>query len=358
MINLLTEFKLPEIKPDAKEYRFVSKVVGLELSSIIKPCYRPRLIKYRLDLEKYTGVTKEKIKEFKNTLSSPYNKFPFFTDELNLLILIAILNNVKHNKQNMIKLYLQLLGLKYYTNQLWKHFKLFCDVEVWNMALDKVSSKHNFRVHNGIGRTILYLADKEYKNHKKMLSKTPGRITDKELIDLSRRLRNGVTQSTRSFAQLYYKLFEEKKVGVKQDQEGQELKLISQKISQGMCTYGQIDKEALTIAISKSGIRKEMGINIITDISTSPYRDQIGFIILLLGRLDKLKNICNDRNRTNLIRKAQSNNKIADKYIIKDKIKEILYSTPQGNKLKSIYEKQLLIFFLYYLTTFIRNRIC
>ena len=125
-----------------------------------------------------------------------------------------------------------------------------------------------------------------------------------------------------------------------------------------MCTFGQIDKGALSKAIISSRLRKDLSISIVSQLSVSEYKDKIRFIIILMSRLGELKSVCKETERLRLIRRINSNYKIGGRYIIKNEIKDLLYSLESGYQLKNIYDVQLINFFNHYITLFIGSRIC
>jgi hypothetical protein len=203
----------------------------------------------------------------------------------------------------------------------------------------------------------MYLSDFDYNKNKSKLQSPE--LDDRDLEVIVYGLRTKITQSVKSFAQLYYKIYESgstKSSG--EDDEVRGSTLVADKISMTMCTFGQIDKDALSKAIIQSRIRKDLAISIISQISVSEYKDRIRFIILLISRLESLKVVCIESEKLKLIRKINSNVKIGNKYNLKEEIKNLLYSIESGYQLKNIYDIQLIMFFSHYITNFLRNRIC
>ena len=96
----LSELTVPLITPksDPEVYRYISRVLGTEISEMVKPCYMPKLIKYFLDIQKYTGIDDEAIKIFKTGISKQYLKFNIYTDKYTILILIAVIYYLRKKK--------------------------------------------------------------------------------------------------------------------------------------------------------------------------------------------------------------------------------------------------------------------
>ena len=149
-MNLL-EFTPVTIEPkgDAEVHRYVSKIVGTEISEVTRPCYVPKLIKYYSDLQKYTGITDNEIKTFKSGISSPYATFNIYNEKYTILLIIAVLYYMRKKKTEIAKTFFKLLSLKFYSSRLHIHFSKFCNEDLWVSSLDKLSPKHLFKLFPG-----------------------------------------------------------------------------------------------------------------------------------------------------------------------------------------------------------------
>lgn len=355
----LLEFTPVTIEPrsDSEVYRYLSKIVGTEISEVTKPCYVPKLIKYYSDLQRYTGITDDTIKTFRSGISTEFNKFNIYNEKYTVLLIIAVLHYMRLKKPEIAKTFFKLLTLKFYTSRLHIHFSKFCNPDLWILSLDRLSPKHLFKVHNGIANAIFYVSDFDFNKNKNRLGDK--NIRDRDLVLIIYGLRTKIAQSMKSFAEAYYYIYNNKTTSSKADtDEFAGAQLTADKISMTMCTYGQIDKIALKEAIIKSKLRKDLAMSIISQISVAEYKDKVRFLILLISRLSDLKNVCIDSKRNKLIRKINSQTKIANKYSVREEIKNLMYSLESGYQLKTIYDSQLVMFFGYYLATFLRNRIC
>ena len=355
----LLELATPDIaaKPDAEVYRFITRLLGTEISNMVKPCYIPKFTKYYLDLQKLTGITDDVIKEFKRNVESQYLKFNIYADKYTILLLMAVIYYIRKNKADISNTFFKLLAIKFYSSRIHIHFSKFCNEDLWIVTLDKLSPKHLFRVQNGITNAMMYISDFDFEKEKIVLKSNS--LSNKDLVRIVYGLRTKIAQSVRSFAELYYSIYEESKKQKADVDDGlYGVQLVADKISMTICTYGQIDKEALTTAIVQSRIRKDLAIASISQISVPEYKDKLRFIILLIGRIFNIKDVCIESKRNKLIRSINSDKLIAGKYSLKDEIKKTLYSLESGYQLKTIYETQLVMFFATYISIFLRNRIC
>jgi len=350
------EVKL-NIKRESDVYKLITKIVGNELSNMTKACYYPKLVIYLEDIQNSLGITEDMIKEFRNSLDPKYKVFDIYKDKYTIILMLAILYFARTKKHEISKTFFHFLSIKFYSNIIHKHLKSFCNEDLWIVTLDRLSSKHLFKNKGGIAPAISYIANFDFDKNKNKLSKN--KVGNNELTLIIYGLRQKIAQSTRSFAQLYYKLYEEGKTTKQsKDSDISGSQLIADKISMTMCVFGQLDKEALTKSIMESRLRKELVTSIISELSTTEYKDKIKFIIILMSRLIDLKSVCVEKNRNKLMRKINTSIKIGGKYNLKSEILEMLYSLELGYQLKNIYENQLIMFFGSYLTNYMRNRIC
>jgi len=359
-VNIL-EYSQVSIEPksDANIYRYMSKIVGTELSNMVKPCYYPKPVIYFKDIQEQLGVTPEDIKKFKSGIEAKYKTFDIYNDKYTIMLMLAILHYAQKKKYEISKMFFLFLAIKFYSSRLHTHLKSFCNEDLWIVTLDRLSPRHLFKTKKGIPNAIRYVSDFDFNKQKNKLSQDI--LSDKDLISIVYGLRRKIAQSLRSFAQLYYKLYEEGKTAKSaplEDAEVEGSQLVADKVSMTMCVFGQIDRDALKKAIIQGRVRKDLASTIITEFSVTEYKDKMRFIIILMSRLMSLKSVCVEKDRGKLIRKINSNVKIGGKYIIRDEILEMLYSLESGYQLKSIYENQLVMFFSSYITNYLRNRIC
>ncbi len=348
-----------------KTNKYISNIIGHILLDMSKPCSLISLTEYKKDLLRLTGIDENDIKSFKLKLDKKYSNFQILNDELTLTIVILLLLAIRDRNKDNIKLLYQFLSVRFYSNRIYTHFpKKFCSSELWSLALDQVSAKHLFRSKTGISNAILFISDEELKRNSKIIEKPISMISDREVIEvIIYSLRTRIAQSVRSFAEVYYQLSKKYHDLTPSSEEGEEIKkrnidTVSEKISMIMCTYGIVDKLALSESIAKSSIRKDIAISIISEISTPERKEEINFIIILIDKLESIKNICIELKRNKILRKIYDDVKISNKYSIKEKMESLLYSLEIKNQLRTIYTPQLISFLSNYITLYLRNRIC
>jgi len=345
---------------EVKFHRYLSKLLGYELAQLTRIAYMPKFVKYWEDLKKYSGISDEKRLMFKSKLEKKYRSMSIFSDKYSQLFVITLIYFSTRKKYDMCKIIIQLLAVKFYMNLVHKHFpKGIFEPSLWSIAIDRLSPRHLFKVKNGIPGALMYLASETYKKFMpKIMNKSPSRIKDFDVCNMVYSLRHRIAQSVRAFADQYHTTFQRQKITVGSDEDGRrDIDIISSKLSEAICTYKAVDKGALVKSIDATGLRKDLALSILSQISSVENREDIKYIIMRLHKLYPLNNICKgESERNRLIRKVISES--GNEEIVKELIKKLLYSLKLGSKLKSIYPEQLTLFFVQYLTIFIRNRIC
>lgn len=340
--------------------RSISKMVGSEFSYLSRTCYYPKLIKYKEDISRLTQITDNDIKEFRDSLSPQYRSFSILNEKYTVMLLLAQLHFAQKKRITVSELFFYMMAIKFYSSVLHKGLPKFCSDDIWNRSLETISPKHLFKSRNGIPNAIDYLTKIIFKKYKPMITKN--KIDEHTVFRMVYELRHRLSQSTKSFAGVYYKIAEDVQKKKLKDEKGQEeitdLQLASDKISMSICTFGQIDEASLKLAILKSGIKRELGYLIVSELSTVEYKQQLRFITMLTCRLAKnLNTFCQEQSRNNVVRKVVNGARFGN-YTIKDQIISLVNSLESSYRFKSINKNQLVIFFSHYLTLFIRSKTC
>ncbi len=345
-------------------YKFLSRLTGEEFSKIMGTCYYPKFIKHWMDLQIQTGVKKQDIMNFTAGFDKEhYSKFKTINNEISVLIIMCMIYYSRIGEYELVKLFYYLLALRFYSNLIHKYFK-FCKDDVWEMALTKISQKHLYKIKGGVSNSLMYLAQVELDKQYKLLG--GDHLSDESIVEIVYALRHRINQSLKSFSNQYYNLSEEieksGKAGGMGTSEGDEelnnIGLLSEKISISINTYGQVDKLALIKAITSSGIRRDVAIEMVTDLSTIDHKAKIKFLIILMHKLSPVPEWCMDSKRNSLVRKIILDTKHINKYSIKSEIFDLIDGFENKYKLKTINKNQLAVFLAHYLTIFVKNRYC
>lgn len=351
--------KLKDSPPEIKELNnFLVRTNGKELTSIHTPCYQPTMIKYHVDLKRLIGVEKYDMDSFFKNLTAQYmSSFKILQNDITSILVIGIIYYSRHKRYDIAESLYILLAIRFYTNRVSLHWKKYCKNDVWDLALRNLSQKHLFKVKNGVSNSIYYLAIIEYNKHKQKLSSS--KITDKDVLDLVYALRHRIAQSVRSFANRYFDIEQGGNTSVEDSKEQTgELENVNQLanvMSERICTYSQIDKESLDESILKSRIKRDIATSIIAELSTIQFKDNVRFMIVLLFKVNNLKDICTKQSY--MLRKIITNTMKVGGYSIKGELLKIA-DEMKNPLIKNLNKDQIVLLLASYITTYIRRKVC
>lgn len=369
--NKSKSIEIPEVKYDSNTHRFILKMISEELSNMSTPCYYPKLVRSFEDVKERLGIRKKDCLDFKiNNYNKKISSFDMMNQEQVIVLSICLIYFARKKDFEALKVFYYFLAIKFYYNLFHKHFK-FCNDKYYELALNRISKKHLFKIKKGIPNAIVYLADEERKKYEKILGDP--RFDIEMLVKLLYALRMRISQSLKSFAESYYRVQQEevtKKGSRESDSPPQTAStgidrvessfMALDKISAMICTYSHIDEDCLEYAITKSGIRRSTGNDIIKEVSQVENKENVYFIYVLIYKMlnNKIKDLCNERGRIQLIAMIDSGKKILDKYSIKEEMIKLVNSLPSSYIFKNIYERQIIIFLSHYFTLYLKRRIC
>jgi hypothetical protein len=350
---------LPPIYYDEKVHKKMLMISGSEMVNSDKACYYGKLNRYYNDLLESVHINRVHVNEFKNkNISEKYKSFSLLNDDFTIFLIMCTIALLRKGQDAYAYYWFNLITLKFHASSMHKFFQ-FCNPDAFLVALDQLSHKHLYKAHGGVASSLKYLSVEEFKKNKAILASTT--FTDDDLVKIIYMLRTRITQSIRSFAEIYYEVSATPdKSGGKDPEIMDRIEMAIDKIAMNMCVYGQNDTVAAQQAIAKSGIRKEIGSSIMADLLRSEFKEDVRFILILTHRMaapSGLKNVCVETKRNNLIRKMISGMKIND-YSVKEQILNLIRKLPNSYLYRNIYEQQLLMFFCHYITIYLKNRIC
>ena len=352
---------VPDLKISPQEVRQINnllvKINGYELSKLHTPCYQPTMIKYSADIRNLTGIQQKDLDIFFNSIVTPEyaNVFKILKNDITSILLISIIYYSRQKQHHLAESFYILLAIRFYTNSFSKHWSKYCKEDVWNLALTNLSQKHLFKLKNGLSNSILYLSSIEYANNKaKFMSDS---LTGTDVIKFIYMLRHRISQSVRSFANRYYDIENSGQNASQNTTETENINvnLISNSISEKMCTYAQIDNKALAESIIKSNLRRDLAVSIIHELSTIQYKDQVRFTIVLMAKINNLKDLCTKQQL--MVRKILGDKLRISNYSVKEEILKISNSMSIFG-IKSVNKDQVVSLIANYITLYTKNRIC
>jgi len=349
--------------------RFLSGAVSSELRSANDPCTLPRLVRYYNDIYRITGMTQKDIKVLQNSIKLQYGQAiakkhqvsgdtvkppQIISDEHTLLLFIILRYAIRNRIRNLPQTVLYFLSLKFYSSIFHKFFRVYCEDEIWEQAMERLSEKHLFKVKGGISGYIIYVSDTVLNIYSRNISDDDVKTVD--FFNFIYGLRTRLMQSFKSFAEMYYKISEEQKTKTK-EKDKIDIRILSQETARSITTYGQIDEESLIYASKNSSLNYNIAKRTVEYFTDPNFFDDIRFIITLFDRLYKIEAVCSKNKRTKLINSIMRNGKVGN-YNVKNEIKNFLFKLENEQELRTIREDKLILFFVYYLIMFVAKRYC
>lgn len=355
--------------------KFIIKIVSEELSNLTEPCYIPKLKKYYFDLLHLTGLTERDVKEFVKRFyyGSKYAEFHLHKDPItNLIIFIMyyFLNIGDIVGYNTTMLY---FNIRYYTNLMSKQFPKFCNPDTFKRALESIAKTHLFSREKTIANSLYFMSKEIIKRY------TEG-IKDGDLEEISKMItevRTRISQSIKSFAELYYKAnksnniirnpyeSEDSDENKYQEEVQDKYQKIIDTITKKICVYKYVDKKAIFDAKSITKINISIATLLSNTVIDVKYIDDIKIIMkLFLKNITEVKMLCG-KDYFTYLRDIMSIKRTSSTIYFKQQINLLVERLIDDIKYKEKYDKlssqsrfMISLYVSLYLTMILRNTIC
>lgn len=350
--------------------RYIENVVGNELAKLSQDCYYPRVSVLFKELMFRTSTNEKMLLAYSKKRWPDYQFFLLHDPYTTLLILIVqyFLNEKKDEAAAMWAF--NLFSIRTYSNTMFKYISKGCNPDYWNVAMEKISHSHLFRLQKTVGNSVLYLSMAVYKKYKNDLVKDNA----EEIKDCIYYIKSRINQSLKSFFQHYYKAKEEKnKIKSRSeediyDKDSFEHKIIqfANRISKDICVYGKVNKDAINQARQVTKFNKILSEKYAESLKNADLTDQIETIlVLMLKGLTNSDEICSVKFLIHIKRlmSVKTSNKpvyfkknlvtLHDGYVIPSLGLEKWF-----NNLSIQTKKVSRDFISYYLAFFVRSYIC
>jgi len=286
--------------------QFIIRITAEELSSLSEPCYYPALKKYYFDLLKLTGLNERDIIDFFSNLFKG-TKAPegFLLNDETTNLLIFIMHYFLINKDDIGYSATMLYHMiRQYSNLMHRRIA-FCQPEAFKYALDNISKTHLFAREKTIPNAIYFLSKEMIRLHTDhLLNAEPDGIF--AMVYLSR---HRLSQSLRSFAELYYKAAkeglgyktqeeapEESETERYQKQESDRSKMVAERVIQSIVVYKNIDKSAIEDAKKVTRININLANQLANKLVDMKYSDDIRIIVeLFVKDLSSVSELCGSK---------------------------------------------------------------
>lgn len=366
-----------EIKDKQKLHRYVTKVVGEELSRLSKPCYYPKLKKHFHEIPHLLGLTEQNIKDFVKVF---YKGIPAANWMLhknpytNLLIFLQYYFLNENDKVGFMASF-NMLVIMYHSNLIHKFIK-FCQPELFKYAIDQLNFSHLYIREGSISGALFFLSKELSKKYEKDIKKGDP-IGIAKLITETR---TRISASLKSFTAAYYDAskkgsgyqttfepssdeseFEGKDAGVDRNEQ------LATEIAKKITIYKMIDQDAIEVSRKITKINKILANAMAGSLANSKHTDNVALALLHFATETggKTKIICSNEEHFKVVRKLMSvkvkTEKLYYKKIITRLVDIILKDIDMFDKYKkSTTQTQFMVnlFLGYYLALVMKELVC
>jgi len=198
MEKLLAKIKIN--KPRMKSV--LVRAVATNISGLSTPCFRPSMKKHYYEFLKLSGLTEKDVRDYAKRVWVGRKEAVFQLHKEPLANFYIFLMHYFLNKNDklMAQYFMIFYELRHYAARFEIHFK-YCQEDVFKYTLDTLTKTHLFSREKTIGNAIYFLS-------KELMKQWGPAIKNYDLDKISKFItyaRHRIAQSTRSFAETYYK---------------------------------------------------------------------------------------------------------------------------------------------------------
>jgi hypothetical protein len=272
---------------DSELKSILIRIRGGELLRLSEPCYYPNLGKFDLQLIHATGLNEQDIKDFveRTWRGRPQEKLKSFRDASFLVWLMWYC--LTQNDVPGFKSVLIYQMIKQYRKLYKRYFRTICNLNVFILALNRLSKSHLFSGEGAIPGAISYLSND-------LAQKFEQGIKDWDLDEISKCIaesRSRLNQSFRTFANLYYAILKTPgEYRIPSTQVNSPIPTLREEVLQyvatQICMGGYKDQQAIDEAKKNTKISGSMAIALVDELSngttSTRYFDILKYILTTL----------------------------------------------------------------------------
>jgi len=355
--------------------RTMLRLTSSDVNNLSQPCYLPPHKKTYNQLLNVTGLKDKDVKEFikrtyKGTIAQ--NFLPVIQPDSNLLLFI-MWYALKNNNKTLYHSTMIYSLIRQYGHKFKKYFPQFCNSETFSYALETLTKTHLFSREKTIGNSLFHLAkemEKRYTNDIKTFNVS-------EIIQFIAGSRHRIDQSLKSFAEHYYRAWEEGNAmriqtdisddegNIYQQQSQERGKRVIDSTVKKMTIYRTVDRNALVDAIKITKTKPVIADLISKELIGTKYADEIRLILQLFIKEITNKSMFCGRNFQPYVKKLMAVKRTRAKIYFKQQINILLMKvmknigyTKTFNSYTTQHQYMILSFLAFYLTMTMRNMVC
>ncbi|MCK5601515.1 hypothetical protein KAR91_06600 [Candidatus Pacearchaeota archaeon] len=361
------------------DYQKVGKIIhrisATELSKMSEPCYYPPTKKYYIEMLHYCGLTEKDTRAFtKRYWAGKSGITRIHKDPPRMFYVWLMHLFLKEKKYKGYYPGLVLFhGIREYSNLLYRQFPKYCNDHVFVYALEHLAKTHLFSREKTIANAVIYLSREEQKRWTAAIQNME---TDKEGISkFIQEYRGRISQSIKSFAEIYYKADKEG-VGIKTEVEPDEenayqvatqdktTRIIDDTVKK-ITVYKELDAKALNEAKKLTKVSASLAAILANSVRDIRYSDNIRICLsLFIKGLTSKSQLCGSGYIT-YVKKLMGIKRTKEKVYFKQQNNEFLMIILKDIDMMDDYGKRtnqskfaVNSFLAYYLTSVLRHSVC
>ena len=355
--------------------RVMLKLTSSDVNNLSQPCYIPGHKKEYHIILNAVGLVDKDIKEFtkrtyKGTIAQSFN---IANEPATNLLLFVMWFALKKKMKTLYHTTLVYHMIRQYGHVMKRHFKQFCNVETFSYALETITKTHLFAREKTIGNSLFHLAreiQKKYTNDIKTFN-IDGII---QFISVSR---HRISQSVKSFAEHYYRAWEEGNViksqpditddenNLYQNQTQERGKRIIDVVVKKMTIYRTIDRKAMIESIQITKTKSVIADLIAKELINIKYSDEIRLILQLFIKEITNKSMLCGKNYQIYVKRLMAVKRTRAKIYFKQQINILIMKimknigyTKTFNSYTTQTQYMIYSFLAFYLSMTMRNMVC
>jgi len=352
---------------------YIIRVTSEELSQLSEPCYYPKLHRYYYELLNLCKLTEKELKIFiKDTyFDTKARHFLLINEPYTNLILIMYKYFLDGKDLVAAQTCMIFLHLKFYSSVMNINIK-YCNPPVFKAALDNVSRAHLFRREKTIANSLMYLSDQISRAYRKDIEEWDV----ERIIRLIQEARSRISQSVKSFAKIYYDIakgkggykappeYEEEEEPFSMQAEEQGRRLIDG-VVQDITMYKNIDLRARDEAKKLTKISSTTAKRLTEVMGNPKFSENISLCLsLFLRGLKNISNLCKS-DYFDYVRGLMAVKRSTKPIYFKQEVNKLTKLLCAEFRYLSTYEKlsaqskfMTNLFIAFYITMFLRNKVC
>ena len=351
---------------------YMNQLVANDLTNISEPCYFPKIKVHYYQILHLCGLTEKDLKELVERFyaGTPIIEKDWKLEQNVYSNLLVFLMNYYLNKKdlatyNVIVLYFTIMM---YTNLMLIHLR-YCNPDIFRYTLEHLNKTHLFIREKTISGALFHIGREMQRRHTTTLKDLDDPMLVSKFI---RECRHRLSQSVKSFRELYYRSKDEglgfKSPGEEEEVEAQPMDKrneVIDRVVKKITMYKEVDRKALEDARNLTKVRESLATMIVHDLSNIKYSDDIKMCLeLFIKEIKDVKSICGKEFYT-YVRSLMAIKKTVQKVFFKhqvgillEKILIKLEYKDSFDKLTSQTQFFILSFLAFYITITFRNFVC